>query len=195
MVTNCMPITVSRMPSSTIGRPASGTPRNRRSKPSQPVMSRPAGGRQQAGDAEDVDRPGRIQREELHRHQVEQHPHGARDAVLRHAGDARPVVDRQLDDPAAEVVDQRGDEAVHLAVQAQAARQVAADELQRAAVVVQAHAGDGADQPVGEPRRHAPAQPGVLRARRASRRPGRSPPAAARAGAGCRPDRSAGRRR
>jgi hypothetical protein len=51
---------------------------------------------------------------------------------------------------------------MHLAVEAQAARQVAADELQRAAVVVQMDTGDCADQPVGEARRQAAAEPGVL---------------------------------
>ena len=93
--------------------------------------------------------------EELHREQVEQHARGAADAVLAAAAGARPVVHRHLGQRHAAPRRHRRDEAVHLAVEAQPARDVAAHRLQRAAVVVQPHAGRPGDEPVGEEGGHA----------------------------------------
>ena len=68
-----------------------------------------------------------------------------------HLGDAR-ALPRRVD----------GNEAVHLAVQLDVAQHVAPVGLQRAAVIVQAHAADGRDQPVGDPARQLAAELAVL---------------------------------
>ena len=112
--------------------------------------------------AEDLDRPRGIADEELDVDQVEDDRDDALEAVLAAAGDARAVAHWHLRDADAHPRGERGDEAVHLAVEADAAQHLAAVGLQGAAVVVQAHVGDLADQPVGGPARDAARQPRVL---------------------------------
>ena len=107
---------------------------------------------------------------------------------------AGPVVHRDLGQAHAHPRRDRGDEAVHLAVEAQAARDLAAHHLERAAVVVQVDAGRPRDQPVREERRD-PLRERVPAGCGASRRPcrGRRPRAGPRA-PGCRRGRSGDRR-
>ena len=83
----------------------------------------------------------------------EQHLEHALQPVLGLAVDARVVLDRHLGHAAALPAGVDGDEAVHLAVELHAEHDVAAVGLEGAAVVVQGHAGDARDQPVGDLRR------------------------------------------
>ena len=87
-----------------------------------------------------------------------------------------------------------GDEPVHLAVEADAFQHPSAIGLERAAEVVQRHAGDPGHQPVGDPRGDLPAQRGRPADSSASPRRRRSPVRAFRAAGGCRPGRSGDRR-
>ena len=100
-------------------------------------------------------RTGPVAHEEIHEDQVEDHPEGARDAVLGLAEDSRMMGHHFLCDLA-----RRGhrrqpgrDEAVHLAIQAHILDRAGAEALQAAAIVLQMHAGHARDQPVGDPRR------------------------------------------
>ena len=74
----------------------------------------------------------------------------------------RAMVDHVLDDGDAELARDRRQEAVHLAVQLHRLHDLGAEHLQRAAVVVQLHAGRARDQPVGDRRRQPPVDEGVL---------------------------------
>ena len=74
----------------------------------------------EAEAAEQVQRPVAVATDERDGQQVEEAAHVALDAVARAAVLARPVVDRQLGDPVAAVVREHRDEAVQLAVEAQA---------------------------------------------------------------------------
>ncbi len=66
------------------------------------------------------------------------------------------MLDGDLRDARAGLVGERGEEAVHLAVQPRLADDLRAVRLQRAAVVVQPHARDAPDQPVRDARRQSP---------------------------------------
>ena len=70
--------------------------------------------------AEQVQRPVAVAADERDGEQVEEAAQVALDAVARAAVLARPVVDRQLGDAEAAVVREHRDEAVQLAVEAQA---------------------------------------------------------------------------
>ena len=88
------------------------------------------------------------------------------DAVLAAPARARPVVDLHLGHAHAHPGGHRRDEAVHLAVEPQALHDLGADRLQRAAVVVEVHAGRPRDEPVREPRGQRSATSGSCRFRR-----------------------------
>ena len=72
------------------------------------------------------------------------------------------MIDDDLVDARAEVGGDRRNEPVHLAVEPQPARDVAAIRLEHASVVVHVNAGDRADQPVGRHRRDPPHDEVVL---------------------------------
>src|SRR5207253_2759140 len=94
----------------------------------------------------------------------EEAPDVALDAVARAAVFARTVVHRELGDAEATVVRQHRDEAVQLAVQAQAVHDLRAVRLEAAIHVVQADSGEGAGDAVEHPREE-PARERVAPAR------------------------------
>ena len=106
-----------------------------------------------AAAAEDVARLRRPDGEELDGQEVEQDLERPSDAVLAAAGGPRMVAHGDLGDPSTRQVRERRQETVHLAVQPRLhdVRTVGLG----AAVVVEAHTRDAADEPVGDPRRHA----------------------------------------
>jgi hypothetical protein len=103
--------------------------------------------------AEQVRRPRSVRVQELDREQVEQDPHGAPQAVLAVAPGARPVVDGDLGQAHPHPRRDGRDEAVHLAIEPDPARDVATHGLERAAVVVERDARRPRDQAVREERR------------------------------------------
>ena len=84
-------------------------------------------------------------------HEVEQDLVDAREAVLGLAELARVMSHLDLGDARAGDGRHRGDEAVHLRVQRYLLDQRPAVGLERATVVLDRHAGDLADEPVGNP--------------------------------------------
>ena len=129
-------------------------------------MPEPAPPDSEAHEAEEVRGPRAVGEQELHGEEVEQHAQRAAEAVLAAPARARPVVDLHLGHGDAHPGGDRGDEAVHLAVEPQALHDLGADRLQRAAVVVQVHAGGPRDEPVREPRGQPLATSGSCRCRR-----------------------------
>ena len=113
-------------------------------------------------EAEDLQRPRRIADQELDGEEIEHHPDGARDAVLRRAVDAPAVVDDVLGDRDAHLAGDRRQEPVHLAVQLHRLHDLGAKHLQRAAIIVELHAGHLRDDPVGNHRRQPAADESVL---------------------------------
>jgi hypothetical protein len=111
-----------------------------------------AGAQQRGRAAEEIDGLGGVAAEEGDGEQVEQHLEHAVEAVLAHARDARVVGDHHLGDAGAGPARVDGDEAVHLAVEPVGLEHPAAVGLEGAAVVVDAHARDAADEPVGDHR-------------------------------------------
>ena len=97
-------------------------------------------------------RPGSERGDGLDDHQVEQHLVDARQAVLRLAELSGMVPHLDLGD--ARPGDRRHgrNEAVHFRVQRNLLDQGCAERLQRAAIVLDGHAGHFADDPVGDPR-------------------------------------------
>ncbi len=149
----------------------------------------------EADQPEDLQRPRRVAQQELDGRQIEHDADGARQAVLRRAGAPRPVIDDHLGDLDADLAGDRRQEPVHLAVEPQRLDDFGAEHLQRAAVVVQRHAGRPRDQPVGDHRRHPPGDEACPSDPCASRRRCRCPARSAQPSRECRADRSAGRRR
>src|SRR5436309_9177324 len=94
--------------------------------------------------------------DERHRQQVEKAAQVSLHAVARAAVLARPVVDRELGDAEAAVVREHWNEAVELAVQAQAVDDLCAVGLQAAVHVVELHAGKSARDAVEDAREDAP---------------------------------------
>ena len=92
--------------------------------------------------AEEVQRPMAVAADERDGQEVEEPAQVALDAVARAAVLARAVVDGQLGDAVAAVVREHRDEAVQLAVEAQAVDDLGAVGLEPAVHVVQAHAGE-----------------------------------------------------
>jgi len=99
--------------------------------------------------------------EHPHENEIDGDLEDAAVAVLALAGRAGIVLDDDLADARAVHRRVHGDEAVHFAVEARVANDVGAVGLQRAAVIVQLHAGDAADEPVGGAGDLGP-EPGVL---------------------------------
>ena len=125
-------------------------------------MTDPDGAHRQAEQPEDLQRPRRIAQQELDGHQIEHHANRAPEAVLRSPVHAGAMVDRQLRDPHAFLAGERGQEAMELAVQPQRLDDLRAKDLERAAVVVEPHAGRPRDQPVGDHRRQPASEEAVL---------------------------------
>ena len=86
--------------------------------------------------SENVDRPGAEHREKLDGDQVENDTDDAGEPVLRCAADAWAVVNLDFDDARTHVSGDGGNEPVHFAVESQPPRDVAAEDLEHAAVVV-----------------------------------------------------------
>ena len=115
-----------------------------------------------ADQAEDLQRPCRVVQQELDRHQVQNHADRPREAVLRLAVLARSMVHDHFADADANLAGNGWQEPVHLAVQLQRLDDLRAEDLQRAAVVVQTHAGRPGDQAVRHHRRQPPRDERVL---------------------------------
>ena len=96
----------------------------------------------EADAAEEVERPGRVGGEELHRHQVEEAPPEAGPPELRRAVAALVVLDVELADAEAVPHGQHRDVAVQLAVHLEGVGQLAGHRLEPAVEVLAGHAGD-----------------------------------------------------
>ena len=97
--------------------------------------------------------PCAVGHEELDREEVEKHASGPADPILADPAGARAVIDHDLGDPNAHRRRHRGDETMHLAIEADALHHVGANHFERAAVVVDWDAGGPRDEPIGEERR------------------------------------------
>ena len=106
----------------------------------------------EAPQAEKVGGPRPIGEEELDREQVEEDAHRAPQPVFAAAASARPMVHRHLGQRDAHPRRDRGDETMHLAVEAQPLHHLGAHRLQRAPVIVEMDPGGRGDDPVREPR-------------------------------------------
>src|SRR5438067_1763955 len=105
----------------------------------------------EADAAERLQRPVQEAHQELDPEEIEEHAESPVDAVLRLAARSRVVAHRHLDDLGADLGGERRNEAMQLAIQAQAADHVRPVELERAAIVVQLDAGDARDHRIRHP--------------------------------------------
>src|SRR5690606_10814883 len=118
----------------------------------------------QAYGAEEMAGAGAVVQEEEHCQQVQDHAESTRNAVLGLAGLAGVVIYHRLADAVrrCHAGYPHGDETVHLAEQPHLLDDLGAVDLEAAAVIAQAHAGDARDQPIGDKRGQAAHQPLVL---------------------------------
>src|SRR4051812_46992168 len=107
---------------------------------------------ERAEAAEEVQRAAHVLQQESNREQIKEHAEGAADAVVAPALLAHYVADGNLANRRAVPAGQRGDEAVHLAVEGNVLDHFAAIGLERGAEVVDVDAGEFGHQPVGAAR-------------------------------------------
>src|SRR5205823_3261621 len=94
--------------------------------------------------------------EELHRQQVEEDLERSPDAVLAATRGSRMMAHLDLGDLRSCLVGERRQETMHLAVEAGLVEDLSPVRLEGAAIVVESHPSDSADEPVGDPRGNAP---------------------------------------
>src|SRR5205807_8762040 len=116
----------------------------------------------QTDRAEDLDRRRRVAGQELHGRQIEERAQHASRSILRFSGAPRTEVHLDLRNTRSLLGSDRGDKAMHLAIEGQAAREFASIGLQRASVVVEIDAGDTRDDRVGGDRWYPTRQSGAL---------------------------------
>src|SRR6185437_8617260 len=109
----------------------------------------------QAEAAEEVQRARHVLEQETNREEIEEHAKGATEAVVALAVFARGIRDRHLADGRAIPACQRGDEAMHLAVERNVLDDLTAIGFVGRAEVVNVYAGELRHRPVGDARRHA----------------------------------------
>ncbi len=109
-----------------------------------------------------MQRPRRVADQELDGQQIQHDADRARDAVVRRAMPPGAMVDDPFLDRDADLARDGRQEAVHLAVELHRLDHFGAEHLQRAAVVVQLHAGRERDDGVGDHRRQPPAEERIL---------------------------------
>jgi hypothetical protein len=102
--------------------------------------------------AEELDRPVERPVNEVDHQQIEQNASDATDPVFRFAEPARVVGDSDLSDARTFPGGVDRDETVHLAIEADILEDLATVGLEGAAVIVQRHAQQGGDQPIGDDR-------------------------------------------
>src|SRR5262249_8185735 len=102
-----------------------------------------------------------VAHQELDRQEIKQDAYHAPQAIFRDTLAPWPVTDWQFAHAGADPTAQRGQEAVHLAVQGHVLEDLAAVDLQGAAVIVEPHAGDPRDQDVRKPRGESPRPEGI----------------------------------
>lgn len=116
----------------------------------------------QSAAAKQMHRPLPILLEEQHQHQVAGDLEGAAQAVFRHARMTRVVPYFHLGHPGAIHAGQHRNVTVQFAIQAEALGDVAAEQFQRAAIVLHVHASAAPYQPVGNLAGHLAQQEAVL---------------------------------
>ncbi len=106
--------------------------------------------------AEKMHGPAEIAQQELHRKNVEKHPHGAAQTVMRGPVGPLDVLDGNFHDSRAIQTGQRRNKAVQLAIQINVLQHFGAICFEGGAEIVQIHAGNLLDEPIGDPRRDLP---------------------------------------
>src|SRR3984957_15267277 len=110
---------------------------------------------EESGWAKEVERARHIAEEEAYREQIEEDPESARDSVVRLAAGTNDILDRHFDDFRAVEGCERGNEAVHFAIQADVLDDFAAIDFEGSAEIVDVDSGEFGHHPVGNTRRQA----------------------------------------
>ena len=127
-----------------------------------PGNARPEQTHREANEAEDLQRARRVTQQKLDRQQIQDDAHRPAEAVFRSSVPPRAVVDHDLGDGDALLAGNRRQEPVHLTVELQRLDDFGAEHFERAAIIVQVHAGGRRDQPVRNRRGQSPRQECVL---------------------------------